>query len=199
MKPRPRWLRHRHSRHSRFCASEEADTMAAESQAKLGQAIHTVDTVDTLMSQRPAKASRVESAGSIWNARASLSPFDAYVTNMNISEGAYAHPGSPAIHAHRHTHLVCDRELSRVQAEEHSHRHARGCLSYGRIRTDDSTASSRASATASSRRGQGRRRPAAISSARSTGYIYPHGFRFAYASKIPTRISSGLERPPSRW
>ncbi|MGB8845780.1 MAG: HlyD family efflux transporter periplasmic adaptor subunit, partial [Terracidiphilus sp.] len=24
-----------------------------------------------------------------------LSPFDAYVTNMNISVGAYAHPGSP--------------------------------------------------------------------------------------------------------
>ena len=35
---------------------EEADISAAESQAKLGQAIHTVDTVDTLMSQRPGES-----------------------------------------------------------------------------------------------------------------------------------------------
>src|SRR5580698_3085647 len=74
---------------------QEADIMAAEAQAKLGQAIHTVDTVDTLMSQRPAKASRVETARLDLERTRVLSPFDAYVTNMNISEGAYAHPGTP--------------------------------------------------------------------------------------------------------
>jgi multidrug efflux system membrane fusion protein len=74
---------------------EEADTVAVESQAKLGQAIHTVDTVDTLMSQRPGRAAKVDSARLDLERCRVVSPFDAYVTNMNIAEGAYAHPGSP--------------------------------------------------------------------------------------------------------
>ena len=73
----------------------EADSIASESQAKLGQAIHTVDTVDTLMSQRPGRASRVESARLDLERCRVVSPFDAYVTNMNIAEGAYARPGVP--------------------------------------------------------------------------------------------------------
>ncbi len=74
---------------------QEADIQATESQAKLGQALHTVDTVDTLMSQRPAKASRVDSARLDLERCRVVSPFDAYVTNMNIAEGAYARPGAP--------------------------------------------------------------------------------------------------------
>jgi len=73
----------------------EADEAAVESQAKLGQAIHTVDTLDTLKSQRPAKTAKVESARLELERCRVVAPFDAYVTNMNISEGAYAHPGSP--------------------------------------------------------------------------------------------------------
>lgn len=73
----------------------EADAIAAESQAKLGQAIHTVDTLDTLRSQRPAKAAKVESARLDLERCRVVAPFDGYVTNMNISEGAYAHPGAP--------------------------------------------------------------------------------------------------------
>src|SRR5579859_983623 len=74
---------------------QEADAQAAESQARLGQAIHTVDTLDTLKSQRPARAARVDSARLDLERCRVVSPFDAYVTNMNISEGAYAHPGTP--------------------------------------------------------------------------------------------------------
>jgi multidrug efflux system membrane fusion protein len=74
---------------------EEADSAAAESQAKLGQAIHTIDTVDTLMSERPGKASKVDSARLDLERCRVVAPFDAYVTNMNISVGAYAHPGTP--------------------------------------------------------------------------------------------------------
>ena len=74
---------------------QEADSLAAESQARLGQAIHTVDTLDTLESQRPARAARVDSARLDLERCRVLSPFDAYVTNLNISEGAYAHPGTP--------------------------------------------------------------------------------------------------------
>jgi membrane fusion protein, multidrug efflux system len=73
---------------------EQADAMATESQAKLGQAIHTIDTIETLKSERPGKAAKVESARLDLERCRVVSPFDAYVTNLNISEGAYAHPGS---------------------------------------------------------------------------------------------------------
>jgi membrane fusion protein, multidrug efflux system len=74
---------------------EEADIVATESQAKLGQAIHTIDTLDTLMSERPGKAAKVDSARLDLERCRVVSPFDAYVTNMNISQGAYARPGAP--------------------------------------------------------------------------------------------------------
>jgi len=73
---------------------QEADAVNSESEARLGQAIHTVDTVDTLMSQRPARAARVESAQLDLERCRVVAPFDAYVTNLNISEGAYARTGS---------------------------------------------------------------------------------------------------------
>jgi multidrug efflux system membrane fusion protein len=72
---------------------QEADASAAESQARLGQAIHTVDTLETLKSQRPAKAAKVDSARLDLERCRVVAPFDAYVTELNISEGAYAHPG----------------------------------------------------------------------------------------------------------
>jgi multidrug efflux system membrane fusion protein len=71
----------------------EADSQAAEAQAKVAQSIHAIDRIETLISERPAKSAKVD------NARLDLercrvpAPFDAYVTNMNISIGAYAHPG----------------------------------------------------------------------------------------------------------
>jgi membrane fusion protein, multidrug efflux system len=74
---------------------QEADALELESRAKLGQAIHTIDTVDTLMSQRPSKAAKIESARLDLERTRVVSPFDAYVTNMNISEGAYASAGKP--------------------------------------------------------------------------------------------------------
>jgi multidrug efflux system membrane fusion protein len=72
---------------------QEADDVATESKAKLGQAVHTVDTVETLISQRPARAAKVESARLDLERCRVPAPFDAYVTNMNISTGAYARPG----------------------------------------------------------------------------------------------------------
>jgi multidrug efflux system membrane fusion protein len=73
----------------------EASSQAAESQAKLGQAIHTVDRIETPESQRPAKAAKVDSARLDLERTRVVAPFDAYVTNLNISVGAYAHPGTP--------------------------------------------------------------------------------------------------------
>lgn len=73
----------------------EASSLAAEQQAKLGQAVHAIDTVDTLMSERPARSSKVDSARLDLERTKVVAPFDAYVTNLNISQGAYAHPGAP--------------------------------------------------------------------------------------------------------
>jgi multidrug efflux system membrane fusion protein len=72
----------------------EADELAAVSQAQLGQAIHTIDTIDTLMSMRAGKAAKVENARLDLEHCRVVAPFDAYVTNMNIAEGAYARPGA---------------------------------------------------------------------------------------------------------
>jgi len=72
----------------------EADSAALESTARLGQAIHNVDTLDTLMSQRPGRASKVDQARLDLERCRVVAPFDAYVTNMNISLGAYARPGA---------------------------------------------------------------------------------------------------------
>ncbi len=72
---------------------QEADTVVAESQARLGQAVHGVDTLDTLMSQRPARAAKVASARLDLERCRVVAPFDAWVTNLNISEGAYARAG----------------------------------------------------------------------------------------------------------
>lgn len=71
----------------------EADSQAAESNAKLAQSVHATDRIETLISERPAKAARVDNARLDLKRCRVLAPFDAYVTNMNISEGAYAHPG----------------------------------------------------------------------------------------------------------
>lgn len=71
----------------------EADSQAAEAQAKLAQSIHAIDRIETLISERPAKSARVDNARLDLERCRVLAPFDAYVTNMNISEGAYAHPG----------------------------------------------------------------------------------------------------------
>jgi multidrug efflux system membrane fusion protein len=74
---------------------EQAGSTAIESQARFGQAVHTVGRIETLLAQRPAKAARVDSARLDLERTRVPSPFDAYVTSMNISEGAYARPGSP--------------------------------------------------------------------------------------------------------
>jgi membrane fusion protein, multidrug efflux system len=74
---------------------QEADDQASESRAKLGQSIHVIDTLDILESQRPGLAAKVDRARLDLERCRVVAPFDAYVTNMNISVGAYARPGTP--------------------------------------------------------------------------------------------------------
>jgi len=73
----------------------EADDQASESRARLGQSIHVVDTLDILESQQPGLAAKVDRARVDLERCRVVAPFNAYVTNMNISVGAYARPGTP--------------------------------------------------------------------------------------------------------
>ena len=72
----------------------EADSETAEARAKFDQSVHGIDRLETLISQRPAAAAKVDKARLDLERCRVVAPFDAYVTNMNISEGAYAHPGA---------------------------------------------------------------------------------------------------------
>jgi membrane fusion protein, multidrug efflux system len=64
-----------------------------QSRAEHEQAQHAVTTLEPLINQRGAKASAIETARYNLNNCRVYAPFDARVTNLLISEGAYAHVG----------------------------------------------------------------------------------------------------------
>lgn len=72
----------------------EAESQAEGARARVDQSLHAIDRIETLMSERPARAAKVDNARLDLERCRVLAPFDAYVTNMNISEGAYARPGA---------------------------------------------------------------------------------------------------------
>jgi multidrug efflux system membrane fusion protein len=76
-------------------AKETASANFQASQSKLGEAQHTVDNLVTLMAERPSREAKVHQAELNLEWCYVRAPFDGYVTNMNISEGAYAHVGTP--------------------------------------------------------------------------------------------------------
>jgi len=64
-----------------------------QSKAQHEQSVHAVTTLEPLTNQRGARASAVKNAQyNLHNCRV-YAPFDARVTNLTISEGAYAHVG----------------------------------------------------------------------------------------------------------
>jgi multidrug efflux system membrane fusion protein len=64
-----------------------------QSKAQHEQAQHAVTTLEPLVNQRGARASAVKNARYNLNNCLVYAPFDARVTNLTISEGAYAHIG----------------------------------------------------------------------------------------------------------
>ena len=70
-----------------------AHSEMTSAQAQHEQAGHAVTTLDPLTSQRGAKESAVKSARYNLDNCHIYAPFDARVTNLKISEGAYAHVG----------------------------------------------------------------------------------------------------------
>jgi membrane fusion protein, multidrug efflux system len=72
---------------------ERSKAVLEESHAQHEQSIHAVTTLEPLTNQRGARTSAVETARyNLSNCRV-YAPFDTRVTNLTISEGAYAHIG----------------------------------------------------------------------------------------------------------
>jgi membrane fusion protein, multidrug efflux system len=78
---------------SALAQEQHARAVLTQSQAQHEQAQHAVTTLEPLVNQRGARASAVRDARyNLDNCRV-YAPFDARVTDLTISEGAYAHVG----------------------------------------------------------------------------------------------------------
>ena len=72
---------------------QRSKTMLTQSKAQHEQTQNAVTTLEPLINQRGAKASAIDTARYNLNNCRVYAPFDARVTNLTISEGAYAHTG----------------------------------------------------------------------------------------------------------
>jgi membrane fusion protein, multidrug efflux system len=72
---------------------EQAKAVVEQSHAQLGQSQHSVLTIEPLTAQREGRAAAIRTAEYNLNNSKVYSPFDARVTNLTISQGAYAHTG----------------------------------------------------------------------------------------------------------
>jgi membrane fusion protein, multidrug efflux system len=72
---------------------EHSKAALDQSKAQHQQSVHAVTTLEPLINQRGARAAAVKNAQYNLNNCKVYAPFDARVTNLTISEGAYAHIG----------------------------------------------------------------------------------------------------------
>jgi membrane fusion protein, multidrug efflux system len=72
---------------------EQTRAAREQSHSQLDQSQHSVLTLDPLTAQREGRASAIRTAEYNLNNCSVYAPFDARVTNMTISRGAYAHTG----------------------------------------------------------------------------------------------------------
>ncbi len=75
---------------------KEALASYQQSQAQVDQSIKSVGILDPLIGQREARQAAVKDAEYNLRRCSVYAPFDARVTNLSISEGAYAHVGQQA-------------------------------------------------------------------------------------------------------
>jgi multidrug efflux system membrane fusion protein len=78
---------------SMLAALAQAQASAEQSTAQLHQSQSSVLTLDPLVAQRQGRAAAIGTAEYNYNQCRVYAPFDARVTNLVISEGAYAHVG----------------------------------------------------------------------------------------------------------
>jgi len=76
-----------------FAQHERSKAMVRQSTAQHEQSQNAVTTLEPLINQRGVKASAIDTARYNLNNCRVYAPFDARVTNLTISEGAYAHIG----------------------------------------------------------------------------------------------------------
>ncbi len=72
---------------------DQAKATQSQSHSQLAQSQHGVLTLEPLTAQRPGKAAVIRDAEYNLNNTRVYAPFDARVTNLTISQGAYAHIG----------------------------------------------------------------------------------------------------------
>ncbi len=72
---------------------EQAKAVMLQSHSQLAQSQHSVLTLEPLTAQREGKAAIIRDAEYNLNNCRVYAPFDARVTNLTISQGAYAHTG----------------------------------------------------------------------------------------------------------
>lgn len=78
---------------SALAQERRSQAVLQQSQAQHEQAQHTVTVLEPLVNQRGARASAIKTARYNLNNCRVYAPFDARVTNLIISQGAYAHVG----------------------------------------------------------------------------------------------------------
>jgi multidrug efflux system membrane fusion protein len=74
-------------------AYEQARAVVQQSHQQFNQSQHSVLTLDPLTAQREGRVSAIQTAEYNLNNTRIYAPFDARVTNLTISRGAYAHTG----------------------------------------------------------------------------------------------------------
>lgn len=78
---------------STLAQEQRSKAMLGQSKAEHEQAQHAVTTLEPLINQRGGKASAIDTARYNLNNCRVYAPFDARVTDLTISQGAYAHIG----------------------------------------------------------------------------------------------------------
>ena len=78
---------------STIAQAQRSRAVLGQSKAEHEQAQHAVTTLEPLINQRGAKASAIDTARYNLNNCRVYAPFDARVTDLTISQGAYAHIG----------------------------------------------------------------------------------------------------------
>lgn len=81
---------------SAVAQQKEAQAVYEQSRAQVDQSVKSVSLVDPLIGQREAREAAVKTAAYNLARCKVYAPFDARVTNLTISEGAYAHIGQRA-------------------------------------------------------------------------------------------------------
>jgi membrane fusion protein, multidrug efflux system len=78
---------------STIAQEQRSQAMLTQSKSEHEQAQHAVLTLEPLINQRGAKAAAIDTARYNFNNCRVYAPFDARVTDLTISQGAYAHVG----------------------------------------------------------------------------------------------------------